>query len=342
MLPGFQNDSGFIKTLDMIGSDIRLAGTQAGKEVSIRRSTQALIPRHIARAEVAHIDVWRLLVHVGDQQFAGTVRPALAGQIQAALNQDIAPTGHAEHPLFRQHLVHRHGYFIGIRHGHNVAGRTLQHGHLGRFFRHRRHQRNRRGTTANHHHFLAAVVQLFRPLLRVNNLALEVLFSGEVWPVTLVIVVVPSAIHHEPAGEFTAFAAGFMLCIECPLLLIAGPVSVIQFQAVLHFVVEAELPGRFSHVLTDISALGQYLLGVPGLEVKTEAGHVGVRADTGITEQIPGATHLFPSLDNGHALIGKLAGDVASGSDTGQSGTNDHDVVVLGAHGGLLVVSIGY
>lgn len=80
--------------------------------------------------------------------------------------------------------------------------------------------------------------------------------------------------------------------------------------------------------MTDIPAFCQHLVGVPGLEVETETGHIRVGANTGVTEQIPGATDFFAAFNDGNGFMGIFPCDVAGRTDAGQSRANDDDAQV--------------
>src|ERR1700733_3258525 len=81
-----------------------------------------------------------------------------------------------------------------------ISGRTLQHGHLRRLLGQRRDQRHRRSAAADDHHLLALVVKILRPVLWMNNRAVELVEAGEVRGVALVVVVVPGPEEEEAAA----------------------------------------------------------------------------------------------------------------------------------------------
>ena len=94
------------------------------------------------------------------------------------------------------------------REGHDVGRRALQHRHvLGARLRQGRHQGHRRGAGPDHHHPLAAVVEVVGPVLRVDDGPGEAVEAGQVGEVALVVVVVAAAGPQEAAGHLLGLAA---------------------------------------------------------------------------------------------------------------------------------------
>ena len=91
------------------------------------------------------------------------------------------------------------------RHGDNVGRRALQHGDVRRRLRHFGHQGHGGRAAANHHHALVRVCDVLGPLLRMDNLSLELLSPGKLRGIPPVVVVVAAAHEEKVAGE----AAGF-------------------------------------------------------------------------------------------------------------------------------------
>ena len=75
----------------------------------------------------------------------------------------------------------------------------MQHGHMRCGLRHGGYQGHRRGPAADHHDALAAIVEVCRPALRVDQPSLEVLAAGKSRRVSLLIVVVAAAQIQEAA-----------------------------------------------------------------------------------------------------------------------------------------------
>jgi len=74
---------------------------------------------------------------------------------------------------------------VGIATSREVGRRALQHGDMRAAISQRRDQGGGRGTRADHRHLLAAEIEIVWPVLRVDNLPLEL---GETWPVRRVAV----------------------------------------------------------------------------------------------------------------------------------------------------------
>ena len=64
----------------------------------------------------------------------------------------------------------------------------------------------------------------------------------------------------------------------------------------------------------------------PWFEAISQSVHVGVRPDTGITEQIPRTTHIGALLNNGVALVRALHCEVRRSANAGQSRSNNQNI----------------
>src|SRR5262249_11297811 len=61
-----------------------------------------------------------------------------------------------------------------------------------------------------------------------------------------------------------------------------------------------------------------------------ERVHVGVRADTRVAKEVPGATEVAARLEDRVALAGQALGQVTGRPNPGEAGADDEDVEVLG------------
>src|SRR5207244_1007150 len=90
-----------------------------------------------------------------------------------------------------------------------------------------------------------------------------------------------------------------------------------------------------SHVL-DVpeygAAVRDGLVARPGTELVAEREHVGVRADTWVAEQVPGATDGIAGLEDGVAGPGALGLHVVASADAGQPRAHNENVDVLARH----------
>ncbi|MCY1238294.1 hypothetical protein D9M72_510230 [compost metagenome] len=147
----------------------------------------------------ADVIAWRQLrCRHADQALPDAVRPAPRQLEEHHAQQHVLPArGGVGQPL-RQHAAQPVGDGILAGSRHDIGGRALQHRHVRGAFRHGRHQRDRRGAAADHHHALAGVVERFVPELRMHHAAAELFFACKFGPVALGIAVIACA-HIEQA-----------------------------------------------------------------------------------------------------------------------------------------------
>ncbi len=90
---------------------------------------------------------------------------------------------------------------VVARDRHDVGGRALQHRDVSSLVRHRRHKRHSGCARADDHDALAGVVEVLRPVLRVNHFSLEAVAAGELGQEAFVVVVVTGAGVHVGGSD---------------------------------------------------------------------------------------------------------------------------------------------
>ncbi len=95
---------------------------------------------------------------------------------------------------------------------------------------------------------------------------------------------------------------------------------------------DAVVGGGLLDVVEDRGSVGDRLVSVPGAEGVAEGVHVGVRADAGVAEEVPGPADAIAGLEDRVGLAGAVGLQVAAGADAGQSGPDDQHVNVFERH----------
>ena len=192
----------------------------------------------------------------------------------------------------------------------------------------RGHERDRGGAAADHHDALARVIEVLGPELRVDNAASEAVGAGELGRVALGVAVVAAAHQQEAAGEADGIARVGPLRFDRPARLGRGPGRAPDAVAEADAAVDAVLGRRLAHVFQDGRAVGDRLGPAPRLEGIAERVHVGIRADAGVAEQVPGAADQVAGLQDGVAQPRAARLEMAVRADAGQPGANHQDVEV--------------
>ena len=161
---------------------------------------------------------------------------------------------------------------VGGRLREDVAGRALEHGHVGGLFGQGGKEGNGRCTGADDDHAFAAVVEVLRPELRVDHSAGEVIDAGDDGGEGLVVVVVTRADEQETALVCLWHAAG--VDGQRPRLLVRRPVGRADFVAELDLLVDAVHGSRLPHVVDDQRPLGDRFLLCPWPPGKAEGVQV--------------------------------------------------------------------
>src|SRR6478609_6326288 len=102
------------------------------------------------------------------------------------------------------------------------------------------------------------------------------------------------------------------------------------------FFVDAILDRRLPNVIEDVRPVGDRLRLRPRLERVAEREHVGVGADPGVLEEVPGPAAALAPLEDRIALAGAVGLEVDGGADAREAGADDQDVEVLDGGGHAL------
>src|SRR5690606_14921510 len=270
---------------------------------------------------------------LGANHFLDDFRATAAQFIQEHGQRHILNARQAIGEHVWQEAAHAVGDGIVAGNRKDVGRRALQHGDVRRLVGHRRNQREGGGATADYHHFLAAVIEIFRPELRMDDLALEIVAAWKFRGVALVVTVIAAAHQQELAGK-----GDFLLADggpHGPLAVFARPVT--AYVLVLETDVRRDdfIAGHVVDVLANVGAVGDGLLVDPRTEIVAEGEHVGIGTDARVTEQVPGAADRFATLEDHIALVRALFLQVMRHADTGQASAYDYYVKMFSGHRSL-------
>ena len=150
---------------------------------------------------------------------------------------------------------------------------------------HGRNQRDGGRAAADHDDFLTFIIKAFRPMLRVDDLALEGVLIREVGRIALIIIIITRAHEQHGAGQRHRLLAG--LDFDRPHSVFAGPRRLFHLAVVADMRAELIFLDRFLQIAHDGGRIGNRLARSPRLEAEAQRVHVRIRADAGVAEQIP-------------------------------------------------------
>src|SRR5215469_14852770 len=195
------------------------------------------------------------------------------------------------------------------------------------------------GSATRDDNVFAGVIEVVRPVLRMNEAAAVIRQAGVVGLVSGVVTIVAGASVEKIAGEVDGRGVFSGLDVEMPERIVRRPRSGEHAMMKANAAVNAELVCGFAKVLQDGGAVGDGVRGGPWAERVTEGVHVGVGADAGVAEEVPGAADRAASFEDNVGLAGTLRLQAIAGSDAGEAGSDDDNVEVLVGHGGSKSVS---
>ncbi|CRO39226.1 hypothetical protein PAERUG_E10_London_26_VIM_2_06_13_01056 [Pseudomonas aeruginosa] len=173
---------------------------------------------------------------------------------------------------------------------------------------------------------LAPIVQALGPVLRVDDLPLELLRALEAWAEALVITVVAACAEQPAAFDGAGFCRVAVLDAYCPQPFVALPIRRDHFLPVLDEGVQLVFSDGFSQVFENVGGIRQRFRLGPRLEVEAEGVQVRVGAYAGIAEQVPGAAHSLPGLENRKHLVRLVTSKVSRSADARHTGSYDQNI----------------
>ena len=177
-------------------------------------------------------------------------------------------------PLLKPHLVL-------LWQTHDIRRTPLQLRHTAHsVIHHRRHHGNSSRSTTHDNHLLALVIQILRPELRMNKLALEVVDTGDIRLQRGIVVVVTRTsdqplgpVHHRPRLSANIIPN---LHLKPPPLFVAPPIRLHNLVSIPDLLVQIELVRRLLQVAHDALAARNRVLRPPWVELEAQGMQVGV------------------------------------------------------------------
>ncbi len=329
LLAGAQLEPLLGEALDLVGDHGGLAGADRLEEIAVGHQAEPLVPRIVARGEMLlDVDVRpEFGFRHPDDHLLGAFGFAPRGVVEIHLQQDVLPASQPMRETLGQFGVHPVGDLVLRRPRHDVGGRALQHRDMGGGVRHRRHQRHRRGAAADHHHALAVVGEVLRPLLRMHDGAAEPLHARPARHIATVVIVIAAAHLQEIAGQGQRAPIG-PGDVHGPPRIRRRPRRPAHAMAEVDLLVDAVFGGGLIEIVQDRRPVGDRLLAAPGPETIAERVHVRIRTNAGIAKQIPGAADGVARLENGKALVRAVALQVIGDADAGNASADDKHIMM--------------
>ena len=247
------------------------------------------------------------LADAAEHQLARLVGMRSRAAIEELPEGDVLATRDPVGDGVGQHLAQSASDRIAIGPGHDVCRRALKHRDVLDVGRHRRHERHRRRPGTDHHHALAAVVEIVRPALRVHDRTLEPLDAWQLGRITALVRVVPRAHEEERARDLGRVSLIGAVRSNRPKPLVGRPCCGVDVMPVADVTLDGILVGRLLQVGQDRLPTGDRLLMCPRLERVAQRVHVAVGSHPGIAEQVPRSAQPLATLEDHERPIRTLA-----------------------------------
>src|SRR5438309_7166543 len=150
-----------------------------------------------------------------------------------------------------------------------------------------------------------------------DDAAFELGLAGPFGPVAFCVVVIAAREVEEAAGEHA------VVRFDGPAPGHRRPARSADARVETDLFEDSKLACRVLDILPDCLAADDRLGGTPRPERKAERVHVGVRADAGVAEQVPGAADPLARFENREALAGTALLQAAGRIDSGNPAAPD-------------------
>ena len=331
-LAGFQQNAAPGKAVDLVGDDRGLAGLDGLEQVAVRNEGDALPPRPVTRREVGRDVVVgsEIGLHRGQQILLGGLGlfEGLAGK-RILIEQDLAARDLVDPGLVDLQLAQRFGDLDRIASGPEIGRRALQHGDMGAIPGHRRDQCRRSRAGADDDDALVLVVEIVRPILRMNDRALE---SRHVLPfgrIAFGMAIIALAHPEEVGGEAMGLAGVRPDGFDGPEVLLARPARRADPVLIADMAAEIVFLDHLAHIFENLRRRRDRRAG-PRLEAVAEGMKVAVGADAGITVRPPGPAKALLGFEHDKTRPRTLPGQMVGGAHPRDTGAGDDDVKMLG------------
>lgn len=197
-------------------------------------------------------------------------------------------------------------------------------------------QRDCRCARADDHNLLVGDVQVLRPELRMDDLALELVESGDMRRQRMLVVIVPGAEDDEPRlypdgqGLLLLLIVAVVVVhvdVQVPEILFRGPVGRGQMVAILDVPVDSGFGGGFLHILLDGPAVRDGTIARPRTPCESEGVQIRVGADAGVAKEIPGAPDGRSGFEDSVGIRGELRLDAIGSVDARDASSDDDNIV---------------
>lgn len=325
-----ENDFVGSNRVDVTSGDVSLALAQGLVEVTVGANAETLVPRVVLGLEV-RVE-WDIL---GELRLGELAENALSDTGESAEDvvrgidtSDVLLTNQEGCCSTRKNRTDELGDGIVLLQREDVSRRALDQGDVLGDVCHGGYESDSSGTRANDSHPLSTVVVLSDiPELWVNNLALEVLNTGDIRLQSCIVVVVTSASIEE--ARPVVLLLSILVDSDKPASLLCRPISVGDLGAESDVFGDAVIISDLLEVSDDFLTLCN-IGASPLLEGVTESVKIRVGSNTGVLEEVPSTTEVVTTFENEVLLVGKFVLETVSGVDTRDTGTDDEDVEDLG------------
>ena len=245
------------------------------------------------------------------------------------IEQNLAADDLVDPRFIDLQFAQRVGQVVLVASGNEIGGRPLQYRDMAAISRDRGHERGRRCARADDDDLLAGVVEVFRPGLRVDELALVLVHPGPFGGVAFRMAIVALAHPEEVGGEALRFAGVRARSVDSPTIVLARPPRGRDHVFVTDVAGEAVLVDHVAHVLEDFFRACDRRAR-PRLEPIAERVEVAVGADARIAVRPPRAAEAIERFEHDETRARALLGQVIGRAHPGDSCPDDQHVEVLG------------
>src|SRR5580704_10529676 len=218
--------------------------------------------------------------------------------------QHVLPFRELRGKFFWQMPIHPDGLCVLAWTGNDIAGRALQHRHVGGILGKRRNQRHRRSAAANDNDSLARIIEGLGPLLWMHELPLKPFHTRKLRAEPLFVTIVTAA-HIKKAADQSHDPSLFGLRLDRPARVCGRPGSSNHPMSQSDVAVDAIVCRGLADIIPDGRSTCDCLVRLPWSKRKSEGVHIRIGAHAWIAKKIPRSADCVARLENRIGLSGK-------------------------------------
>ena len=187
---------------------------------------------------------------------------------------------------------------------------------------------------ADHDDAFVGIIEVVAPVLRMDDRPAEVLNAMPLRRITLIVAIISRTHEQKIAAQLNSLFTIKPFDIDCPDCVLRRPTDAAHSMAKADLFVDAEFARGIFDVLQYGRTIGNSVFARPWSEAISQGIHIGIAANTGKAEKVPGAADIVATLDDRPGLIRAALPQIIGSGNPGQACANNQHIDSFAGHRG--------